>query len=194
LFTQADTGVIEDGISDMLLEMCQQSISNESINLLNNCSATEATALSTMYGIAINDNRNECSENGLSFFCNSIAFLCGISSFSYNSTLSLSEECVQIRDNFCAAEWRIVKNIFNLSLPDCNSFNDDSTATSDIPRLLCPDKFGEFCSSVCLPVCHEPLIGNIESIFKIMIIVLYIISLTGGVITLIASVVKRKTM
>jgi len=180
----------------MLIETCQQFISNESIYLLDNCSSREATALSFVYGTASKRERSECTNNGMQFFCNAITFLCGGFTFLCNISSSLNEECIQIRDNRCAAEWRIVENLFNLSLPDCDNFDDGTSITiaSDIPNLQCPDKFREFCRSVCLPVCGKPLSGDIVDVFKIMIIVLYIISLTGGVITVIVSIIKRKKM
>ena len=190
-----NSGSGQDEISDMLIETCQQFISNESIYLLDNCSSTEATAISFVYDTASKKQRSECTNNGIQFFCNAITFLCGGFMFLCNRS-SLNEECVQIRDNQCAAEWRIVENLFNLSLPDCESFDDGTSIViaSDIPNLQCPDKFREFCGSVCLPVCGKPLAGDIVDVFKIIIIVLYIISLTGGVMTLIVSIIKRKKM
>jgi len=196
LRTQVNSGSVRDEISDTLVEMCQKYISNESIYLLDNCSSTEATAISFVYDIASKNGRSQCVVNGMQFFCDAITFLCEDFTFSNMSSSLLSEKCVQIRDNQCGAEWRIVENFFNLSLPDCDKFDSGISITyaSDIPNLQCPDKFREFCGSVCLPVCGEPLAGDVVDVFKISIVVFYIISLTGGVITLIVSIIKRKTM
>ena len=136
-------------------------------------------------------------ENGLHFFCGAInIFFCD--EFLWgdgNGTLSLTEECVQIRDNQCAAEWRIVGNLFNLSLPDCIFDDGDDLIVSDIPPLPCPDHFGIFCVSLCLPLCGEPFLTDISSTTNSKWLTgLYVLSFIGGIMTLIASVVKRKTM
>lgn len=134
---------------------------------------------------------HQCAEDGLPFLCDAIKFLWN----DGNSTST--KECVQIRDNQCAAEWRIVGNLFNLSLPDCSSFNNDGddVTVSDVPPLPCLDHFGIFCVSLCLPLCGEPFLTDISSTTNSKWLTgWYVLSFIGGIMTLIASVVKRKTM
>ena len=184
---QVNLGSMQDNMSDLLLDMCQ----SENINLFENCLAPEATAISTVYNIA--ERKSSCTRNGLQFFCEAISFLCDGST---NISSTLSKECVQTRDNRCAGEWRIVENFLNLSLPDCSSFDEGANLTvSNIPVLPCPDTFGVFCGSLCFPLCGEPVLAeDLADVYNVMMILLYVINLTGGVITLIASIIKRKTM
>ena len=179
----------------MLLEACE-SISNESLCLTcDDCDMSEVTALYSVYNVGAMLGNRHCTEDGLNFFCNAVSFLChDFLNNNSNSTLSLSEECVQIHDNQCAAEWRIVENMFNLSLTDCSSFDDGANLTvSDAPMLPCPDDFGVFCG-LCLPLCENPLPSEVRTIYTAVTIVLFIISLIGGVIALITSIIKRKKM
>ena len=188
----ADLDITSD---NLLLEACKL-ISNESIHLIcDNFNISEVTALNSVYNVGAMVGNGQCTEDGLDFFCNAVSFLCHDYLWSDgNSTLSLSEECFQIRDNHCAPEWRIVENLFNLSLPDCSSFDEGANLTIlDAPMLPCPVDFGMFCG-LCLPLCHSPLPRDIRTIYAAVTIVLFVLSLIGGMITLITSIIKRKTL
>jgi len=192
-FVQVRGGVELNITSDnLLLEACEL-ISNESMHLI--CSISDVSALNSVYNVGIMLGNEQCTEDGLEFFCNAVSFLCNDYLWSDgNSTSSLSEECVQIRDNQCATEWRIVENLFNLSLPDCSSFDEGANLTlSDAPILPCPNDFGVFCG-LCLPLCSSPLPKDIRTTYAALTIVLFVITLIGGVIVLITSIRKRKTM
>ena len=192
MYTQVDPRVEENIVSkNTLIEICQ----SQTTDVLNDCdydNLSAIIALQSVYNLGAGLGNLDCSEDGLQFFCHAINFL----SDDHNGLLSLSEECVQIRDNQCAAEWRIVKSLFNTSLPDCNSFNkSDNLTVSDISHLPCPYNFGVFCDFLCLPLCSgEPHKGSVVAAYNIFSITLYLISIVGGIIALIVSVIKRKKM
>jgi len=184
---------VEENIAgkNTLIEICQSHY-NQTTDGLSDCEYNNLSvikSLQSVYNLGARFGNLECIEDGLQFFCHAINFLSG----DTNSLLALSEECVQIRDNQCAAEWRIVKSLFNISLPDCNSFNQ--SAVSDIQHLPCPNNFGVFCDFLCLPLCSDsPHKDGITAAYNIFSIALYLISIAGGIITLIVSVIKRKKM
>ena len=187
---QVNLGSMQNNISYSFLDICQ-SISLNHIYLFDNCTVPEAVAINAVYDSG--EGNSLCTNNGLQFFCEAVNFLCD---GSFNTSMSLSEECIQVRDNHCAAEWRVVEGFLNLSLPDCSSFDEGANLTiSDAPQLPCPNNFARFCGSLCFPVCGEPILAeDLEDVYNIMSISFYVINLIGGVITLIASIIKRKTM
>ena len=150
-------------------------------------------ALQSVYNLGVRLGNNQCMEDGIHFFCNAINLLCN--DHDCNSSLSLSKECIQIRDNRCAAEWRIVQNFFTSSLPDCSGFDDgDNTTIPEIPTLPCPDGFEVFCG-LCLPKCGStPYSHGIATAYDALSIGLCFISLIGGAICLIFSIIKRERM
>jgi len=183
-------GPIQDNISYSFLDMCQ-SISHDHVYLLDNCTVPEAVAISAVYNNA--ERNGLCAKNGSQFFCEAVNFLCD---GSINSSIPLNEECGRVRDDYCVVEWRIIESLLNLSLPNCSIFNEDTNQTvSYSPQSPCPDNFRRFCGSLCFPLCGEPILTeNLEDVYNIMLICLYFINLTGGVITLIASIIRRETM
>jgi len=174
----------------MLAELCQRKL-NRTAELFNNCSNITST-LNYVYSLGFILHNDQCVKDGLDFFCKVINFLCdGSNSFS-----SLTEECVQIRDNQCSGEWRIVDNFLNLSLLHCSSFDEGANLTESVtPQLPCPDDFGVFCG-ICLPLCGESLSysDSVVTAYNASLIIMLVISFIGGMITLIASIVKHTTM
>ena len=147
------------------------------------------TELNLVYNLASRLDNDRCTENALSFFCNATYSLCD----EDNDLLLLSEECVQVRDNNCAAEWRIVDNLLNSSALDCDAF--ENKTDSIVPTLICPDNFEIVCNSLCLPSCDfTPHSNDVTTAYRIWSSSFLIFSLIGGVITLIASFLKREKM
>ena len=134
-----------------------------------------------------------CAEDTLSFFCNATLLLCS----NNNSSVDLTEECKEVRDNECASEWRIVENFYNRPVPDCSSFIEDGNLTfSKAPSLPCPNGFDHFCGSTCLPVCAGDNLysgGNtvLRSIY-IVVAILGVIGVIAGAVTLIACYYYRQ--
>ena len=143
-----------------------------------------------MHVLSVALGNDQCSEAVLQFFCNAIN---AIDTDNY----TLINECSKVRDDECAAEWRIAENFLNASLPDCGSFDTGANfTTARAPVLGCPDDFGVFCGSICQPLCDEISIFNdaTTDAYKVLNITFHIMSLIGGVVTLLACCLRRKKM
>jgi len=149
------------------------------------------TGLSIIFAVGLYMENTECYYDSLQFFCNAIVLLFN----DTNSSIDLSEECEEVRDNKCASEWRIADSFFNEGVPDCMSYRESGNLThSKAPYLPCPSNFDHFCGSTCLPVCdgHYLITDNkLDLVFYILAIITATISLFGGVITLIACYYNR---
>ena len=88
---------------------------------------------------AVNMSNSRCNTSALPFFCDATYLLCGDESFMTN----ISEVCVQVRDDYCAVEWRVLENFLNIPIPDCDSYSGNLTFTK-APPLDCPDQFDTF--------------------------------------------------
>ena len=166
--------------------------SDLSAELFNNCSdSSMITELSLIYNIANELNNHQCTETSLLFFCNVTYTLCGD-----DHSLSLREECVQVRDDTCVAEWRIVDNLLNNSTLNCTLFENENDSILPIaPTLMCPDNFEIVCNSFCLPSCnYNPTGNNNDNVFRVWLSSFSIFALIGGMITLIMCFVKREKM
>ena len=111
------------------------------------------------------------------------------------------EQCVNIRNKVCKREWRIamITKHRNL-LPVCEIFGTDNESSpvaieNDTEPVICHYQFKEFCG-VCLPLCgtfsqypDQVRIGE-----KAVLILAVILALIGGVIVLIAAVIRRSAM
>jgi len=115
-----------------------------------------------------------------------------------SSSVDLTEECEEVRDNKCASEWRIVESFYNRSVPNCMSFREDGNITfSRAPKFPCPREFDHICGSTCLPVCGEYSVymdSKLRSVLYNVIIIFGIIGLIGGIVTLIACYYNRHKM
>ena len=148
--------------------------------------------LQPVYDLSFITGNSLCSASILSLFCSTVALYDGC-----NVTKSLDEECVQVRDNECAAEWRIVETLFNLTLPDCSSLNETGNILlSKAPTQMCPDEFGVLCGSICQPLCAEFSLHNdaTTTIYAVFEIILNCISIIAGLVTIAASIYERKKM
>ena len=135
---------------------------------------------------------DQCTEDALPFFCAAIESLC-----MGNTSTSLNEECIYVRDNRCSTEWRVIENLFNISLPSCDSFkNGTNVIFSNAPIQTCPDLFEVFCGSLCLPSCQQITLlrDGANTAFRVWFTILYVVNVIGGVITIIASIVYRQKM
>ena len=179
----------------MVVGVCQSQM-NYSTETLSSCNDVQAvTALALVYGLGTMLDSRSCVKDGISFFCNSIAVLCG----NINGSSLLTEECVEIRDSNCAVEWRIVGNLLpNVSIPDCSSFDDVANLTFSVapPPQTCPNGLGVFCDTFCLPICGEasPYSDGITDFHNVWAIVMFVLSIAGAIVAFIAFYFKRETM
>ena len=81
--------------------MRQCSITNDDCDL----KSTAIVGLQSVYTLGLLNS--QCVTNDtLSFFCNATLLLCN----SNSSSVDLTEECEEVRDNKCTSEWRIVES------------------------------------------------------------------------------------
>jgi len=172
-----------------LLEQCNIDAMDIPDCVLNSSTILD---LYSIYHLSFN-NVSQCGST-LSFFCNATLLLCNGNS----STVDLTEECEEVRDNKCASEWRAVENFYNRSVPDCKSYTLNRSLTSgSAPSLKCPEQFGHFCGSTCLPVCGEYSVLTEDTstyYYRFVIITCGVIGLISGVITLIACYYHRQNV
>jgi len=150
----------------------------------------ELEVLRPVHDLSLLLGNGQCSEAILQFFCNAINIV-------DNDNYTLIKECLRVRDNECATEWRIAEVFFNVSLPDCNSFDRDANfITTRAPTLSCPDDFGVFCGSLCQPLCAEfSLFNDAATVaYEVLNIILHTLSLIGGVVTFLACCLRKRKM
>jgi len=135
---------------------------------------------------------SQCSEAIQQLFCNAINKANGDSDM-------LMKDCLRIRDDKCAAEWRVAEIFFDVPLPSCISFNESESLSlifEGAPVLSCPKDFGIFCGSLCQPLCAEISLFNDAATvaYKVLSIILHTMSVIAGVITLIICCVHKRKM
>ena len=175
-----------------LLDKCNLCKESE---LCYNCTddiAEEFYLLQLVYDFSVVTRNSQCSKAIRSLFCNAVT--------SYDDddiTTPLDEECVKVRDNECAAEWRLMETFFNVTLLDCNSLNDSGhILLSKAPAQNCPDDFGVLCGSVCQPLCAEISLFNdaATTAYEVLNIIFHSMSVVSGFGTLVACIYDRKKM
>ena len=150
--------------------------------------------LQYIYYLSVLLENSHCTIDLLHFTC-SVAELEINNVFKIND--DLMEKCIEVRDNICSVEWRIAESFINISLPECESLNENFTTSRD-SFLDCPDNFGIFCGSLCQPLCAEfslSLLNDATAIANRAVhIILYLISIVGGLTTLLACYFHRDKM
>ena len=181
----------------MIIGLCQLQNNTEELSM-NSCDDVQASAVTALGLVNILGTRMDsrsCVENGISFLCNSIAVLCG----NVSGSSMLTEECIEVRDNDCAIEWRIAANLIpNVSIPDCNSFDDGANLTFSkvAPPETCLKNYDVFCETLCLPICGEvsPYSDTLTDFHHVWSILMVSISLVGTTVAFVAFFLKRETM
>ena len=170
--------------TEMLLENCNIT----EINITDNCINSSAiTGLHTVYALGSVLSDDKCTIDALLFFCDITLSLC-----DKRELFNLTSMCLTVRDSHCALEWRAVETLLNTPVPDCTSFEMNRNLTfSKAPLPNCPDQFGIFCDSICLPVCGE---YNIFGVRYIIACTWVTVGLCGGIITLIACYHNRRKL
>ena len=144
-----------------------------------------------IYDFSFVTRNGQCGTAILQFF------FTAINNEPNSDNYTLITDCLRIRDDICTAEWRIVEVFFNVSLPDCSSFDENANfVTARAPTLSCPDDFGVYCGSLCQPLCDEISIFNdtTTTIYKVLNIILHSLSLIAGVVTFVACCLYKKKM
>ena len=171
-----------------LITFCNKSKLCSDYNETDECHELEI--LQPVYAISMELGNSQCGEEILQFFFTAI-------NETNSDNYTLITECLRIRDDICAAEWRIVEIFFNVSLPNCSSFDDNANfVTARAPTLSCPDDFGVFCGSLCQPLCGEfsKFNSTATSVYELLNIIFYTLSLFAGIVTLFACCIRKRKM
>ena len=150
----------------------------------------ELEVLQPVYALSTALGNSQCGEAVLQFFFTAINETNG-------DNYTLITDCLKIRDDICAAEWRVAEILFNASLPDCSSFDEEENfVTARAPTLICPDDFGVYCGSLCQPLCGEISIYNdtATTVYEVLNIIFHSLSLIAGVVTLLACCLRKRKM
>ena len=160
----------------------------------NTCLSISLSLVQAVQAINLALNNEECSAAAMPFFCSAMFSLCSDDSYVDD----LEEQCVQVRDDNCTIEWRVLENIYDVSIPSCDSFSVGGTLTLDKapPVNTCPDQFNLYCDSVCLPSCEDFSQFSHEAtvVSYALIITFQLTGVISGVITLIGCLFNRKKM
>lgn len=143
-----------------------------------------------VYDLSLALGNDQCSGAVLQFFCNAIDAV-------ENDSHSLVKECLEVRDDKCAAEWRVAENFFEVPLPSCDSFNGSANFIPErAPVLSCPHDFGIFCGSLCQPLCAEISLFDDAAtvIYEVLNIILHTMSVIAGVVTILACCIRKTKM
>ena len=141
----------------------------------------------------------ECSMVIMPFLCQFIYPPCDGNG---NAKLITQEQCINIRDEVCASEWRFaMATDLGSLLPVCEAINaNHSISTSFTEKLSAPLKkchhqFKEFCG-LCLPLCasFSQYTDQVRVNEDIIIITSGIFAVIGGAIMLIVAAIRRKEM
>ena len=175
---------------------------------------TNNTVTRTMYYSAISEEQvseffdllqglsglvsEECSAAVMPFVCQYAYPPCDRNG---SPLLITKEQCVNIRDDVCANEWRIaITTEFGALLPTCeaikseNNFSSGVTVNTSEP-LKCHYQFGEYCG-LCLPLCGSFSLYSVQLKFAIRGIIIFSCAvgvIVGGII-IIAAVLRWKKM
>jgi len=115
-----------------------------------------------------------------------------------SALLITMEQCLNVQNEMCVEEWRLVMNTeFGSLLPDCQELEDEnsnSSLSNQTEPLQCHHNFKRFCG-LCLPVCgmYSPSSDESNHVERIASIICGVFGLVGGVIVFIITIIRRKT-
>ena len=141
----------------------------------------------------------KCSAAVMPFICQYVYPPCDIDG---SPLLVTQKQCIYIRDDVCAKEWRIAMTMTQGSLlPVCEEFGGENNSSSvetvknGSKPLRCHYQFDEYCG-VCLPLCGRFSQYPVQTKFATRSLNIFsaILELVGGIIFLIASIIRRKEM
>ena len=146
--------------------------------------------LQSVYELSVVLENGQCSDAISQFYCNAIDAV-------NDDSHDLITECLQVRDDACAAEWRMAEAFVDLTLPNCDDFYGSENFTSEkAPALSCPPDFGVFCGSLCQPLCDEfSLFSDAATVaYRVLNIMFHVMAIIAGVVTILACYVHKAKM
>ena len=138
----------------------------------------------------------ECLSVAVPFLCQHYFPPCDSNG---NVQFITQQQCINIREEVCLSEWRLVMATeLGSLLPVCEAVGVSDNSTEKMSRLIppkCHYQFKEFCG-VCLPLCgmFSQYPDQIKLIEKTVIIIAAVMALIGGILVFIASTIRRKEM
>ena len=147
--------------------------------------------LQSVYELSVALENDKCSDAISKFYCNAL------NTVNNDASHDLITECLEVRDDTCAAEWRMVESFLDFTLPSCNNFYGSENFTSEkAPALNCPPDFGVFCGSLCQPLCDEfSLFSEAATVaYKVLNIMFDVMAIIAGVITILACCMHKEKM
>jgi len=134
----------------------------------------------------------KCSALVLPFICQYVYPPCDDNG---SPLLITQEQCVNIRDDVCANEWRITMAMEQGSLlPVCEEFGgENNSVISD--TLPCHYQFDNFCG-LCLPLCRKFSQYRVQTKLSVRGITIFsfALELVGGTLVLMAAIIRRKQL
>jgi len=141
----------------------------------------------------------QCAEVVLPFLCQYIHPPC-----DGNGSVNLisEEQCSNIRDVVCAAEWRLVMATSSSSLlPVCEHFSngdnitDDNTIQVTPQPLQCHYQFKEHCG-ICRPLCGKFSQFKIDTRVsqKAILIFAAVMAVIGGFLAFVVAIIRRTAL
>ena len=136
----------------------------------------------------------ECSAAVFPFLCQYVYPPCDSNGSTHFIT---QEQCINIRDDLCEAEWRIAMTIEHGNLlPVCETFGTGPITTgNDTEPLRCHYQFKEFCG-VCLPLCgiFSQYPDQVNVIVTVVVIAGGVLVFISGFIFVIFTVIRPSQM
>ena len=144
----------------------------------------------------IHEVSDECKQAAIPFICQYVYPPCLNDTENYQLS---REQCENVRDKACPAEWSIAKAIFPGLLPNCELL--DSNTLENNPRnqqndTVCIDQFDEYCNELCVPSCKyfsqfdEPTTSSRKAVD----VIAAVIALCGGTLFIIIAIKRRKNL
>ena len=140
---------------------------------------------------------SDCRNKFLSFLCAHLVRPCNDTDPNAIAIQPTAQECKEIRDEVCSAEWKLLElSPFRNFIPNCSIFSGSDDITDIRPNVVCNDQFELYCDSLCLPLCKEfsQNSDGLTLLQDILFIFAGVSSLVGGTIVIIISIYRRNSM
>ena len=126
-----------------------------------------------------------CVNDSDFFRCSEINYICDENNSVF---LPAVEDCVKFDDNMCEYTWNGI-NSNALLLNNCSTYY---SYNQSIP--VCPDQFGLFCETFCLPLCHEFSVNesSVTTAIDVMIEIASIFAILIGCFVIVASIFSKR--
>ena len=168
-------------------EICDGNIQQDSkLTLLNNL-YVEQRNLIAILNISI--STKNCTNNPMFYYCTEVNMCNEINNLhieSQNLFLSAAQDCNKLKDGMCEDRW----NETSSNLSNCSTYYIQNESSP-----VCPDQFGVFCNTLCLPLCNEfsqnenSVTYAIDSLIKLNF---FIANLISCLVIVVSILMKRK--